>query len=173
MHATRHIAASFRCCRCLRSRAGCHRLGQCHNSCGSGQRPRRSLAFDVKAEEGRAADQTQTFRCDGAGVRVSFQAKEIAGELYRVKPAVRCCARWAACWDLTSTNEPHPCIICSCMHAMRNCMHAAKEDAYIKALQLLQHCHEPGAPACRCSRHAMRFAFSMVTYPTWKTCWTR
>lgn len=54
----------------------------------------RNLAFDVRAEEGRAADQTQTFRCDGAGVRVSFQAKEIAGELYRIKPAVRCCARW-------------------------------------------------------------------------------
>ena len=52
----------------------------------------RNLAFDVRAEEGRAADQTQTFRCDGAGVRVSFQAKEIAGELYRIKPAVRCCA---------------------------------------------------------------------------------
>jgi glutamine phosphoribosylpyrophosphate amidotransferase len=48
----------------------------------------RNLAFDVKAEEGRAADQTQTFRCEGAGVRVSFQAKEIAGELCRVKPAV-------------------------------------------------------------------------------------
>jgi hypothetical protein len=54
----------------------------------------RNLAFDVTAEEGRAADQTQTFRCEGAGVRVSFQAKEIAGELYRIKPAVRCCARW-------------------------------------------------------------------------------
>lgn len=48
----------------------------------------RSLDFDVSAEEGRVGEQTQTFRCDGAGVRVSFQAKEIAGELYRVKPAV-------------------------------------------------------------------------------------
>jgi hypothetical protein len=51
----------------------------------------RSLTFDapaLSAEEGLAGQQTQTFRCDGAGVKVVFQAKEIAGELYRVKPAV-------------------------------------------------------------------------------------
>lgn len=43
----------------------------------------------MSAEEGRAGVQTQTFRSDGAGVKVVFQAQEIAGELYRVKPAVR------------------------------------------------------------------------------------
>ena len=53
----------------------------------------RSLTFDAPglsgAEEGRVGEQTQVFRCDGVGVKVIFQAKEIAGELYRVKPAVR------------------------------------------------------------------------------------
>lgn len=55
-------------------------------------RARRSLTFDapgLSAEEGLGGRQTQTFRCEGAGVKVVFQAKEIAGELYRVKPAVR------------------------------------------------------------------------------------
>jgi len=53
--------------------------------------PCRSITFDapgLSAEEGCAGQQTQTFRCDGAGVKVVFEAKEIAGELYRVKPAV-------------------------------------------------------------------------------------
>lgn len=40
--------------------------------------------------------ETASFRCDGAGLTVVYKTKEIGGELYRVKPAVRPVMDWVA-----------------------------------------------------------------------------
>ena len=60
----------------------------------------RSLTLDdpdVIAGERDASGvaQTQTIRCEGAGVKVVYQAREIAGGLFSVKPAVSMQARFA------------------------------------------------------------------------------
>lgn len=40
--------------------------------------------------------ETASFRSDGAGLTVVYKTKEIGGELYRVKPAVRPIMGWVA-----------------------------------------------------------------------------
>ncbi len=70
-------------------------MERCWSDCGSWH-DRRKLAGASASSPG-AADldcelgcaQPETFRCDGAGLTVIYKTKEIAGELYRVKPAVR------------------------------------------------------------------------------------